>query len=84
MTERYAAYALALELKCPDVDVMLASMSIKGFLEWQAFFRIRAERERGPQTAGGPPPGSGDSGMHARLVGAFTGYQERRDHQNGN
>jgi hypothetical protein len=55
VTARYAAYALALKLKFPDVDAMLASMSITSFMEWQAFFRIREEERAKDKGQPGAP-----------------------------
>lgn len=77
---RYAAYALARELKCPNVDAMMEEMTIIQFMEWQAFFRIR-EEERQKDGAAGSFGQGGDSGLQARLVGAFSGYQKRQQVQ---
>lgn len=89
---RYAAYALALELKRPDVDTMTENMTTLQFMEWQAFFRIREEERQRDQAGSGkhskapssPSPRNGpDAGLQARLLGAFSGYQKRQEKLKG-
>jgi hypothetical protein len=43
---RVLAFSLALELGCPNVDVMLASMPASMFAEWEAFLEMKAEAEK--------------------------------------
>ena len=83
MTWRYAAYALALELKCPDVDAMLATMSAMQFHEWLAFFRIREEERSADKGSSPAEQQNGHAGLQARLLGAFKGYSERRKQKPG-
>ena len=55
---------------------MLEAMPVGQFLEWQAFFRIRAELEnpkgKKQRMQGGPNVG-------LRLLGALKVYQKQRD-----
>ena len=42
---RVLAFSLALELGCPNVDVMLAGMPASMLTEWEAFLEMKREAE---------------------------------------
>lgn len=79
VSQRYAAYALALELGWADVDAMLDSIPITQFNEWMAFFKLREEmRENDGKIK--PRYGNGDqTEMSASLLHNMKSYQGARD-----
>ena len=86
---RYAAYSLALELGCYDVDAMLEGMTAMQFNEWLAFFRIRKDLwEKTEAPPGVPSAGYGSSGeerqrLSGDILRSFQGFQKRRDKARG-
>ena len=42
---RVLAFSLALELGCPNVDVMLAGMPASMLTEWEVFLEMKREAE---------------------------------------
>lgn len=57
---------------------MLESMTATQYQEWLAFFMIRAEREKNPQSGYGAAPEE-QRRMSADIIRAMSGYQNRRD-----
>lgn len=77
---RYTAYALALELKCPDVDAMLQRMETRQFYEWLAFFRIREElQDDKKQPATKVATTESNKALQAKMFSSLLGYQHRRE-----
>jgi len=72
------AFSLALEFGWWDVDAMLQSMTAMQLHEWFAFFSLRAEREKMPQSGYGTSPEE-QRRMSGDIVRAMTGYQGRRE-----
>ena len=57
---------------------MLESLTARQYQEWLAFFEIRAERARNPQSGYGAGPEE-QRRLSGDIVRAMSGYQERRE-----
>lgn len=60
---------------------MLENMPQKQFLEWMEYLRIKSELENPKGTPGSKtaPTSGADPNVGLRLLGAFSGFQKRRD-----
>lgn len=79
VSQRYAAYALALELGWADVDAMLESIPMTKFYEWMAFYRLREEMRENDGKLKPRFGGEDQSEMSASLLHSMKSYQGARD-----
>ena len=70
---RYALYALAWELKQPNVDAMLQALTAMQIQEWLAFLKIREELRNADARQNDPKQLAGS------LSRALDGYQHIRE-----
>ena len=58
---------------------MLASMTARQYQEWLAFFKIRQEREKGPEDKPGAAPPTAQQQMCRNIIQHMRQYQAAED-----